>query len=347
VGKKSNNWRKSLVSADSSIKEAIRALDDGSLRFVMIVDSKFKLIGTVTDGDIRRGLLRDLTLTDSIESIINVNPISTDVDTNTSVVEKLMLENSIQQIPILSESGIVVGVHIWEELGYLLPKDNLMVIMAGGKGTRLQPLTNDIPKPLLMVSGVPIIEHIIIRAKQNGFRKFLIAINHLGNLVENYLGDGSKLGVSVRYIREETELGTAGALSLIDPLPTLPVVVTNGDVLTGINYSEILEFHNENESSGTMAVRIQESQNLYGVVETDGFEIIEYKEKPITKSLINAGVYVLNPDTLSLIPKSQKYHMPELFETLRLKLGEKTTAYLVHENWIDIGRPEDYLRANQ
>jgi dTDP-glucose pyrophosphorylase len=347
VDKKSNNWRKSLVLADSSIKEAIKALDDGSMRFVMIVDSKHKLIGTITDGDIRRGLLRGLTLSESIESIINENPITTDVDANISTVEKLMVEHSIQQIPILSENGIVIGVHIWEELGYLSHKDNLMVIMAGGKGTRLQPLTNEMPKPLLMVSGVPIIEHIIIRAKQNGFRNFLIAINHLGNLVENYLGDGSKLGVSINYIREETELGTAGALSLIEPLPSLPIVVTNGDVLTSVDYSEILEFHNDNRSAGTMAVRIQESQNPYGVVETEGFNIVEYREKPITKSLINAGIYVLNPEALSSIPKSKKHDMPELFETLRVELNKKTTAFLIHENWIDIGRPEDYLRANQ
>jgi NDP-sugar pyrophosphorylase family protein len=221
-----------------------------------------------------------------------------------------------------------------------------MVIMAGGKGTRLRPHTENCPKPLLPVAGKPILEHIIERAKSEGFSHFILAIHYLGHMIEAYFSDGAKHGVRIEYLKEETPLGTAGALGLISPPPEVPFVVTNGDVITDIRYGELLDFHIRHAGAATMAVRTHEWQHPFGVVQMRGIDIVGFEEKPTIKSHINAGVYVINPTALSAMDCDETCDMPTLFERLQER-GQRTVAYPIHEPWLDVGRPEDLLLANK
>jgi NDP-sugar pyrophosphorylase family protein len=219
-----------------------------------------------------------------------------------------------------------------------------MVIMAGGLGVRLRPHTESCPKPMLPIAGKPMLEHIIDRAKFEGFNNFVLAIHYLGNVIEDYFGNGSKFDVNIEYLREQTPLGTAGALSLFDRRPTAPFIVTNGDVITDIRYGELLDFHIRNGGSATMAVRVYEWQHPFGVVQTDGINILGFDEKPIARSHVNAGVYVLDPIALNHLSVGSRCDMPNLFDRLKSQ-SLRALAYPMHESWIDVGRPADYRYA--
>ncbi len=217
--------------------------------------------------------------------------------------------------------------------------------MAGGKGVRLRPITESCPKPLVSVGGKPMLEHIIERAKREGFTDFVLAVHYLGYMIEEHFGNGSRFGVRIEYLREEDPLGTAGALSLLEPRPNEPFVVTNGDVVTDIRYGELLDFHLDHDASATMAVRSYEWQHPFGVVQTSGVDITGITEKPIFKSYINAGVYVLSPCALDALEKRTPCDMPTLFERLQSRL-RRTVVYPMHEPWLDVGRPDDLEKAN-
>jgi len=341
-----DSWTKTLLSPVGSIGDAIKILNDTALRIVLVADSDLKLVGTVTDGDIRRGLLRDLTLASAISEVINTKPIVVPQNFAREVVLEIMSSHKIFQIPVVDEGLKLVGLHVRNEQNTHAARDNVVVIMAGGKGTRLLPMTEKIPKPMLRLGVKPILEHIIERAKAEGFNRFVLAIHHLGEVIEEYFGDGKSLGVNISYVKEKTPLGTAGALSLIEPKPSQPIIVTNGDVLTDVKYGDILDFHNHSNGKATMAVQVREWQNPYGVVNTDGIEITNYEEKPITRTLINAGVYVVNPTLLGLLTSSTPCDMPLLFELARAR-GMKTVAYFAHESWIDVGTHEDFNLASR
>lgn len=220
-----------------------------------------------------------------------------------------------------------------------------MVIMAGGMGTRMRPHTENSPKPLLPVAGRPMLEHIIERAQLEGFSRFVLSIGYLGHMIEAHFGNGERLGVQIDYLREESPLGTAGALSLLEPLPDAPFIVTNGDVITDIRYGELIDFHVRYAAAATMAVRVHEWQHPFGVVQTQGVEIIGFEEKPIARSHINAGVYALEPGALSVLDAGEHCDMPTLFERLQSK-KQYTVAYPMHEPWLDVGRPVDLEQAN-
>lgn len=338
------NWRDTLIPLDSKIKDAIQTLDMTGLKIVIVVDGGGRLLGTISDGDIRRGLLKGLDIDSPITSIIYKDTLVIPTEMDTKIVMQLMITNKIFQIPIVDEENQVVGLQLYDEIIMPAERSNLMVIMAGGRGSRLYPQTENCPKPLLPIAGRPILEHIITQAKAEGFKHFVIAIHYLGYMIEEYFGNGQKMGVKIEYLREEEPLGTAGALSLFEKLPNLPIVVTNGDVITDIRYSAILNFHEEQGAAATMAVRSHEWQNPFGVVQIQGVEIISYDEKPTYRSNVNAGVYVLDPSLLRFIPKSQPFDMPSLFE-IAGKNSERTVAYPVHEQWLDVGRPKDLQQA--
>jgi dTDP-glucose pyrophosphorylase len=337
-------WRQTLLHGDATIKDAVNVLNVSGLRIVLAVDENEKLLGTISDGDIRRGLLKGLQLENSLAAIWNHEAIVVPENMSTEMVKELMLVNKIQQIPIVDENQRLIGLHLWDEFVYPVSRENIFVIMAGGRGTRLGTQTENCPKPLLLVAGRPILEHIINRAQAEGFTHFVIAINYLGYMIEEYFGDGRKMGVKIDYLREEKPLGTAGALTLFEELPNLPIVVTNGDVITEIRYAAILDFHEKQGAAATMAVRSHEWQNPFGVVQIQGVEIISYDEKPIYRSNVNAGVYVLDPAVLKFIPKSEAFDMPSLLE-IAGKNSERIVAYPVHEQWLDVGRPKDLQQA--
>ncbi len=339
-------WRQAILPASATIAQAIRNLDQVSVKIVLVVNETGVLEGTISDGDIRRGLLKGLNMDSSVASIIHHNPLVVPPELGRDMVKQLMLANKIQQIPVVDELRHVVGLHLWNEITTSPARDNLMVIMAGGIGARLLPHTESCPKPLLLVAGKPMLEHIIARAKLEGFHSFLLAIHYLGHMIEEYFGNGERLGVQIDYLREESPLGTAGALSLLNPVPDAPFVVTNGDVITDIDYGELLDFHTRQSATATMAVRIHEWQHPFGVVQTQGVEIVGFEEKPIARSHINAGVYALDPSALGVLTTNAHCDMPTLFERLQVK-RQRTVAYPMHEPWLDVGRLDDYAAINK
>lgn len=338
-------WRQAILKTDATIGEAIRNLDQVAIKIVLVCNEAGILEGTVSDGDIRRGLLKGLNMDNPILSVTHRNALVVPPDFSREMVMQLMVANKIHQIPVLDEDRHVIGLYLWDEMTSPPSRPNLMVIMAGGMGTRLRPHTENCPKPLLPVAGKPMLEHIIERAKQEGFNQFVLAIHYLGHMIEDYLGNGERLGVQINYLREETPLGTAGALSLLDPIPDAPFVVTNGDVITDIHYGGLLDFHIRHTAAATMAVRVHEWQHPFGVVQMQGVNIVGFEEKPIARSHINAGVYALDPSALSALIANNRCDMPTLFERLQAQT-KRTVAYPMHEPWLDVGRPDDLRIAN-
>ncbi len=338
------NWQATLVPLGSTIQQVIYSLEQSALQIVLVTDQNNKLVGTVTDGDIRRAFLKGHRLDSTIDPIVHANPLAVPADMGREMVLQLMKINKIHQLPVVDQNGDVIGLHVWNSVLEPEVRDNYMVIMAGGKGTRLRPHTEYCPKPMLDISGKPMLEHIIDRAKEDGFRKFVISLHYLGHMIEEHFGHGERHGVQIQYLREDTPLGTAGCLTLLDNPPDLPFVVTNGDVLTDIHYDELLEFHVRHHADATMAIRQHEIQNQFGVVKTKGLEIEGFEEKPVYRCHINAGIYVLSPHSLSHLKKNQKCDMPTFFETIK-EDGGRTIVYPMHEPWLDVGRPDDLIKA--
>lgn len=339
-----NIWREAVLSPTSSIKQAITKLNDTGLQIVLVLDAGDTLLGTLTDGDIRRGLLKGLTLDDVIEAAMRSNSLVVPPEMGRDMVLQLMKANRLRQLPVVDVDHKVVGLHLWDDIA--IPSfPNSIVIMAGGLGTRLRPHTESCPKPMLPVAGRPMLEHIIERAKAEGFTHFIIAVQYLGHIIEEYFGNGERFGVRIEYLRETTPLGTAGALSLLKPRPELPFLVTNGDVMSDIRYGELLDFHARHAAVATMAVRLHEWQHPFGVVQTQGVDIVGFEEKPVARTHINAGIYALSPEALDGMTVNGRCDMPTLFEQLQME-GKRTVAYPMHEPWLDVGRPDDLNRAN-
>jgi NDP-sugar pyrophosphorylase family protein len=277
---------------------------------------------------------------------MNFNPISILNSESEIEAQTIMTTNQIKQLAVVDSDNKLIGVHLIEQILNLAPKENPILIMAGGFGKRMMPLTESVPKPMLKVAGKPILEHIILNAKSQGFKKFIISLHYLGKLIIDHFGDGSVLDISIEYIHEREPLGTAGALSLLDPLPKLPFIVTNGDILTDINYANLLHFHESNNAEATMTIKKYELQNPYGVVNTQGLEIISFEEKPIQISYVNAGIYAINPSNLKYLKSNQPCDMPDFFE--RIKNDERLiAAYPIHETWADVGKPTDLSKVNK
>jgi dTDP-glucose pyrophosphorylase len=345
-GLTTESWEEALLPVDATLQQAISKLNETAFQIVIIATPDRILAGTLTDGDIRRGLLRGMGMDDLVESIMFCEPLVVPPDLSRTSVLQLMQANKIHQMPIVDESRRVVGLHLLGELIGPRQNDNLMVVMAGGQGTRLRPHTKNCPKPMLPVDGQPMLEHIIERARAEGFQRFILAIHYLGNIIEEYFGDGSRWNVQIDYLREESPLGTAGALSLLSPRPEIPFVVSNADVLTDIRYGDMLDYHSRHGASATMAVRTHELQHPFGVVQTQGVNIVGFEEKPIFRNHINAGVYVLGTDALDTLKTGEHIDMPALFNRLQGD-GKSTIIYPMHEPWLDVGRAEQLHQAQK
>jgi len=339
-------WHHAVIPLNSTIQQAIRNLDRVALKIAMVTNEHDVLLGTICDGDIRRGLLKGLSLESPIDGVIHRGPFVVPPNLGRETVLQLMVANKIQQIPVVDANQKIVGLHLWDEINLPCARSNPLIIMAGGKGTRLAPHTLNCPKPLVHVAGKPMIEHIIERGKLDGFSHFVVAVNYLADMIEEHLGVGDRFNVKIDYLRERSPLGTAGALSLLSPRPKSPLLVTNGDVISDIRFGEMLDFHVRHEATATMAVRLYEWQHPFGVVQTEGIEIIGFEEKPIARSHINAGVYALSPEALDELVAESPCDMPTLFERLNARF-KRTVAYPVHEPWLDVGRPDDLSKANK
>lgn len=338
-------WRKALLSPDQLISDVIANLNETGLQIVLVIDKASRFLGTVTDGDIRRGLLRGVQIDALLTAVMRTNSLVVPPEMGREMVVHLMHANKLRQLPVVDGDHRLVGLHLWDEDTPSEVRPNTMVIMAGGLGKRLRPHTETCPKPMLPVAGKPMLEHIIERARSEGFRHFVLAVMYLGHVIEDYFGDGSRWQVRIDYLRENSPLGTAGALSLLAPAPSVPFVVTNGDVLSDIRYGEVLDFHARHDAAATMAVRLYEWQHPFGVVQTNGVDIVGFEEKPINRTHINAGIYVLSPEVLSHVRPNTPLDMPSLFEQMQYE-GQRTVAFPMHEPWLDVGRPDDLSRAN-
>jgi dTDP-glucose pyrophosphorylase len=340
-------WQDTILHSDATIQDAILNLNKSSLQIVLVVSEKNNLLGTVTDGDIRRGILEGMGINSPITTILTRDPLVVKMGMNRDSVLQLMDLNGLNAIPVVDETRQVVDLCMLNKLLFPSKRPNLMIIMAGGKGIRMRPYTENCPKPLLLVNGKPILEHIIEKAKTNGFYRFVISINYLGYMIEDYFGDGSNWQVQISYLKEEVPLGTAGSLCLLQSTPEHPILVSNGDVITDINYADLLDFHSKHEDVlATMTVRQHEWVHPYGVVYTKGVDITGFEEKPVTRNHINAGVYVLEPNALDLLVLTEHCDMPTLFRRINEK-KLRTIVYPIHEPWLDVGREEDYSIANR
>lgn len=341
-----STWQKALLNRDSTIREAIQNLDASSFQIALVISDDGALTGTITDGDIRRAIIKGMNLDQTVDDIMNIKPLVAPPRIGKKSVLQLMQANRVQQLPVVDKERKVCGLHLLEDLVAPPSLPNTMVIMAGGKGTRLRPYTQQCPKPMLSIGGKPMLEHIIMRAKSEGISNFVLTINYLGEKIEEYFEKGRKWGVNISYLREDEPLGTAGSLSLFDTKPDEPMVVCNGDVLTDIHFGELLDFHDQNNATATMAVTLHEWQNPFGVVNTDGIDIVGFDEKPISRSNVNAGIYVLSPEALTFLKHRQPCDMPNLFKLIKEHDG-KTIAYPMHEPWLDVGRPDDLAQARE
>jgi len=332
------------VNPQATIHSTLEVIDKGVIQIALVVEGK-KLLGTITDGDIRRGFLKGKNLEDSIEELFNNNPVTGTVNQSQEDIVQTALSHGIKQLPILDGQGDLVGIEYVDDYLRGPKKPNAVVLMAGGLGARLRPLTADIPKPMLTVGSKPIIETILESFSRYGFRNFYFSVNYKADKIRRYFKDGNQYGVNITYLNETHQMGTAGALSLLPNLITEPIIVMNGDILTDINFEHLLNYHLLAEAKATMCVREYQLQVPYGVVETKGASIQRITEKPIQKFYVNAGIYVLNPEVLELIPKGSSFDMPELFQTL-IKSGQKGCSFPIKGYWMDIGQPNDFEQAN-
>lgn len=335
-----------VVGPLESILKTMQLIDKNAMQIAIVVDEFNILLGTVTDGDIRRGILKGLSLDSPIETIMNTSPKKALIGKPEKHYVNILKRNKLKQLPLTTEEGKFIDLFLLETKDSFRRNDNIVVLMVGGLGSRLRPLTDEIPKPLLPVSGKPILEHIIESFKENGFFQFVLSVNYKKELIEAHFGDGSEFGVEITYLPEEKRLGTAGALSLLTMEINKPFIVMNGDLLTKVNFEQLLSFHLENEATATMCVRTYEYQIPYGVIKTHQQRLIGIEEKPIHHSFVNAGIYVLNPKVLMQIPYNKFYDMPELFTNL-IANDENVQVFPIREYWMDIGQLHDYEKANE
>lgn len=338
----SHCWQKILVCSSETIRSVLEIIDQQALKLALVVDDKNKLLGTVSDGDIRRAILSDASLEDKVATVMNTNPTTADVSMTRDNILSLMEKKELHAIPVLN-NHVVVGLETLHGLLHKPQYENPIFLMAGGFGTRLKPLTDNCPKPLLKVGERPILETVILSFIRSGFSNFYISTHYLPEMIKETIGNGSRWGVKIQYIHEDRPLGTGGALGLLpEDLPDLPVIVMNGDVLTKINFEEVLAFHNSKQSNATMCVREFEYQVPFGVVEANEFKITDIVEKPTYRFHVNAGIYVINKSLISRIKKDEYLDMPTLFES---HIGNDAHVFPFHEYWLDIGRMDDFKRA--
>ena len=332
----------SLVTA----LEALRVIDQGGAQIALVVDEQKRMVGSLTDGDIRRGLLNGETLETPVERLMNRQFYFVRNNENQSTIMKTMKRKSLHQVPVLDEDNRVVEMLLLEELLVQSKLPNEVVIMAGGRGMRLRPHTDHCPKPMLPVDGKPMLEILLEQCIASGFRRFHLSVNYLKEQIIDYFQDGDRWSASINYLVEDKPLGTAGSLHLLPKDIEAPILVLNGDVLTRFNLIQLLRFHKEQDAEATLCVRNHEVSIPFGVVQTKDGELAGFEEKPRYDQLVNAGLYVINPQLLSLLPPNQKTDMPTLLKSAQ-QADHRVAVCPIHEYWIDVGRPETLQQASQ
>jgi len=329
-----------------TVRKCIEVIDRNKHGIALVVDAGGRLVGTVTDGDIRRFTLANRSLDELVESVMWQKPLSASADASEAEIRELMHKKLVRNIPLVDNDGRPVGI---VNVTDLIGEDDgvhLAVVMVGGKGKRLMPLTETTPKPMVLVADKPILESIILSLKEAGIRRIYLAINHMGDIIEQYFGDGSSFGVEISYLREQEKLGTVGALSLLPELPTTPILVMNGDVVTKTKLLRLLDYHKHHRCVMTVAATRYSFEIPLGVLDVKGHYLLGLCEKPQQHFLCNAGIYMINPEVVSLIPSSVEYNTTDLIEEL-VRKGLPVTTFPIHEYWVDVGQVEDLKRARK
>lgn len=340
-----HNWKQVLVSPTTLAEEALKVLDDGGLRLALVVDETQKLLGILTDGDVRRALLKRIDFGKaSVAEIMHTSPITARGDVGREALSRLMEQHSLLHIPIVSGDGILTGLETYRDLLQKRRRDNWVFLMAGGFGTRLRPLTDNCPKPMLPVSGKPMLESILDGFIEAGFHKFYISVHYLADRIKSHFGDGSKWGVTIKYVEEDEPLGTGGALGLLPEVDGIPLIMMNGDILTRLDFNALLDFHDVQHSEMTMCVREYDMQVPFGVVEGQGASVAGITEKPVHRFFVNAGIYVVSPRAVQRTHPVRRVDMPDLVKEI-IGDDQRVSMFPIREYWLDIGRPEDFDRA--
>lgn len=346
----SSNLEALFVLPGVSIREVIGIIDKGRKGIALVVTADQVLLDTITDGDIRRAVLRDLDLTLPVESLFESRKnspypqvVTAPDETPEEDLREIMITHSIRHLPLLNKRGQVVDIVILADLALEKEFPVQAVVMAGGKGLRLRPLTDNLPKPMLPVGDQPLMEILVRQLRETGIQRINITTHYLPHKIIEHFGDGKAFGVGIDYVHEDHPLGTAGALRLMSP-PNGPLLVINGDILTTVDFRTFLNYHMEHQADLTVGVRQIDLEVPYGVVECDGSRVRRVREKPLLKFLVNAGIYLLEPITYGYIPSTQRFDMPDLIQRL-IKSGKRVVSFPIMEYWRDIGQHADYLQA--
>lgn len=338
------SWQECVIQENASIMDAVKAIDKGGMQIALIVDDGGKLKGVLTDGDIRRAVINKVDFTKWVGNIMKRNPSVAKVGQSDEEIRELMKVRQVHQIPVIDDEERVRRVALFLDVIDRKRYDNIVVIMAGGLGSRLMPLTEKSPKPLLKVGSKPILEIILESFLEKGFYRFYFSVNYKAEMIESYFGDGSAWNAEIKYVREEKKLGTAGSLSLLPEVSDKPIIVMNGDILTKVDYASLVGYHMSEGAIATMAVREYTSRIPYGVIDVDGNIIVSVKEKPTETYMVNAGIYVLSPSAVREVRRGEYLDMPGLYDRL-IDSGKKTIVFPIREYWLDIGRIEDFEKA--
>ncbi len=334
-----SNWKRAVININNKINFAIKKLDFAEVQILMVINNRKKFVGTITDGDVRRGLIKGINLDDNIDKIVNFNPTVVPPGTEINSVKDIMSINSINQLPIIDKKKKIQGLHILKDFIKFKYISSPLVIMAGGKGLRLRPLTKNCPKPMLKIKGKPILEWIILNAKKQGFKNIFIITNYLSHVIENYFKK-NKFGLNIKVLKENGYCGTFGGVHMLKKKINNDFVLTNGDIISDIKFDEILEFHKNSLADATMAVQPYYNEIPFGVVKTEGSNIKDIIEKPSQKNYVNAGVYVFKSKFIKNL-KKEHLDVTDFFKKL-VKKKKKITAFALHENWNDIGIKENF-----
>ncbi len=333
------------IKSNATIEESLRVIEHGAVKIALIVDDQRRLLGTLSDGDIRRGLLTNKKLSNSILDIYFRNPITSNCNSSKQELFSLCHKHTIDQIPVVDEENRVVDLYVLNDLILPLNHKNKVVLMVGGLGKRLRPLTENTPKPMLHVGGRPILQTIVEGFVNSGFTNITMCLGYKSEKIQDFFKNGDKFGAEIDYIVEDKRMGTAGALTLLNQDLDKPFFVMNGDLLTNINYANMLDFHEAQNSKATMCIREYDFEVPFGVVNTDNEKIISIEEKPIHSFCVNAGIYLLEPECINLIPDNEFYDMTSLFEKI-ISTGRNTISFPLQEYWLDIGKASEYDQAN-
>jgi dTDP-glucose pyrophosphorylase len=341
------NWTEILLKPSDTLESAIHVLQDGQARIALVVDQDNKLLGTVTDGDVRRTLINHVGMDYSVKEIMNTSPTTAFITDPPELILSVMKSKGLLSIPLLNKQGTLVGLETIQHLIENKQHDNPVFLMAGGFGTRLHPLTIKTPKPLLNVGNRPLLETIIIQFVEAGFSNFYISTHYKSEMIRNHFGNGANWGVNIEYVYEDSPLGTAGSLGLLPKnIQKSPIIMMNGDILTKVNFEDLLNFHQEQEGLATVCIREYEFQIPYGVVDVLDHKVNEIVEKPVQKYFVSAGIYVLDHKIINSVDGLTYCDMPNLIQDL-IKKGEQVNVFPVHEYWLDIGRMEEYEQAHE